>query len=178
MKIAFLDRDGVINIEKNYLHKIEDFEYTYNCKKALKVFLKKGFKIIIITNQAGIGKGLFSEKDYNFLTKYYLDDLLKSDIPILDVFYCPHHPNAKIEEYKKDCNNRKPKPGMLIKAAKKYNIDMKESILVGDKSSDMLAGMNAGIEDLFLVKSNQTDMKESIKNVPIYNNLYEISMVI
>ena len=175
MKIAFLDRDGVINKEVNYLHKIEDYEYTYNCKTALKKILNAGFEIIIITNQAGIAKGIFTVKDYEKLTNYYRNDLLKDGIKILDILFCPHHPSGSIKKYTKDCNFRKPNPGMIKNILKKYFIDLNKSILIGDKISDIEAGMNAGIKNLYLVESGHKIEPKDKYRYKTFKNLYDFS---
>ncbi len=173
MKIAFLDRDGVINNEVNYLHKISEFKYTYKCIDAFKNILAKGYKIIIVTNQAGIAKGIFKLQDYKKLTEFYLNDLAKRNIPILDVLFCPHHPDGIIDEYSLSCDCRKPKPGMFLKAIKKYDINLEDSFMVGDKISDVEAAERAGIENLFLVNSGHKISAHT--SIPIYNNLYDIS---
>ena len=108
MKVAFLDRDGVINTEVNYLHRINDFEYTYKCKDALLQLIKKGFKLIIVTNQAGIAKAIFTEEEYYKLTDFYKEDLFKDNILIHDIFYCPHHVDGILKNFSIECNCRKP----------------------------------------------------------------------
>ena len=162
MKVVFLDRDGVINKEVGYLHKIEDFEFTYRCIDALKKILQTEYQIIIITNQAGIAKGYFTEEEYQLFTDLYLKRLFIKGIDILDVFYCPNHINGVIPKYTKDCIYRKPKPGMIIEAQKKYNINLEESILVGDKLTDILAGKAAGLGKNILVESGHI-LSESCK---------------
>ena len=101
MKVAFLDRDGVINIDTGYVYKINDFKYTYKCKEALRNITDNGYKIIIITNQSGIGRGYFSETEYKKLTSYYLNDFKNNGIDILDIFYCPHHVEANVKNLEK-----------------------------------------------------------------------------
>lgn len=154
-KVAFIDRDGVINKEINYLHRIEDFQYTENCIKALLQLRNLGYELVVITNQAGIAKGLYSESDYQALTSWYLEDLAKHGIDILAVLHCPHHPEGSIPELSIECNCRKPKAGMLIEAQQSFNIDMDHSILIGDKVSDIQAGINAGIhaKNCYLVET-------------------------
>lgn len=176
MKVVFLDRDGVINKEVNYLHKVKDFEYTYKCVEALANILAAGYKIIVITNQAGIAKGIFKKSDYDELTKFYTQDLSSYGIDILDVFFCPHHIDGVVLEYKMDCMCRKPKPGMLVDAIVKYSVDVKESFFVGDKLSDIEAGNAANISSLVLVKSGHEFDASVSMSIPVYKNLYEFSL--
>lgn len=173
MKIAFLDRDGVINNEVNYLHKISDFRYTYKCVDALKNIKAKGYEIVIVTNQAGIAKGVFKLEDYKKLTEFYMNDLAKKNITILDILFCPHHPDGIVDEFSCLCDCRKPKPGMFLKAINKYDINLEDSFMVGDKISDIEAAERAGIKNLFLVNSGHKI--DAHTNVPKYNNLYDIS---
>ena len=146
IKTIFLDRDGVINKEVNYLYKIEDFEFIDGIFKACLHYQNLGYKIIIITNQSGISRGYFSESDYQKLTQWMLGQFEKNNINILDVFHCPHGPDSI-------CECRKPKPGMLLSAKHKHNIDMSKSWMIGDKSADIIAANNSGISNTILVKS-------------------------
>jgi len=153
IKVAFLDRDGVINKEVNYLYKIEDFEYTEDCIEGLKSLQKLGFKIIIVTNQAGIARGYYTEEQYQELTQWYLTDLAKHGITVLDIFHCPHHPKGSIPQYAIECDCRKPKSGMFQQAFDKYDIDLMKSIMIGDKESDLIAAERSEIRGLYLVRT-------------------------
>lgn len=175
MKVVFLDRDGVINREINYLYKTIDFEYTFKCVEALTNILSAGYQIIVITNQAGIARGIFTEGDYYELTKFYTQDLSSHGVDILDVFFCPHHIDGVVSKYKVDCNCRKPKPGMLLNAIDKYGVDISNSYFVGDKFSDVEAGDAAGIPNLALVESGHL-FDASMPPAPVYKNLYEFSL--
>jgi len=170
MKIAFLDRDGVINKEIGYLYKINDFEYTHKCIDGLKILNKKGFEIVIITNQAGIAKGYFTEKDYKNLTNWYLEDLKNQSVSILRTIYCPHHKDALITKYKKVCSCRKPNIGMIEKVTDEFDVDLKSSILIGDKKTDIKTGQTAGIGACYYVRSEETP-----ENIDAFNNLYELA---
>lgn len=150
-KALFLDRDGVINVEKNYVHKIEDFEFIDGIFELTKYFQDNGYLIIVITNQAGIGRGYYTDEDFHKLNDWMIDQFKQKGILITEVYYCPFHPTHGIGEYKKDSFDRKPNPGMILKAARKYNINLSESILIGDKEGDILAGNNAGIESNYLI---------------------------
>ena len=146
IKTIFLDRDGVINKEINYLHKIEDFEFIDGIFDACLHFQSLGYKIIIITNQSGISRGYYSLNDYQKVTQWMLDQFKDKNINILDTFHCPHGPGST-------CDCRKPKPGMFLKAKDKHNTDMEKSWLIGDKEVDVIAANAAGIENTILVRS-------------------------
>ena len=152
-KAIFLDRDGVINKEINYLHKIEDFEFTENCIAALKTLQSYGYLLFIITNQAGIGRGYYTEDDFHQLNNWMLTKLSEHGVVITEVRFCPHHPEQGIGKYKINCDCRKPKTGLITPLIEKYNIDTKKSILIGDKMSDIKAGEAANINTLILVKT-------------------------
>lgn len=139
-KALFLDRDGTINVEKNYVFKIEDFEFIDGIFELIKSYQEKGFLIFIITNQAGIARGYYTEEDYKTLTNWMLEQFQKKGITITKVYHCPHHP-----EITGSCRCRKPNPGMILDAIKEFNIDPVNSVLIGDKKSDILAGEKAGL---------------------------------
>lgn len=147
-KALFLDRDGVINKEKNYLYKIEDFEFIDGVFETCKYFQDKGYLIIVITNQAGIARGKYTEKDYQILTDWMMNEFKKQDINIKKVYHCPHHP-----DFSGECECRKPNPGMILQAQQEFDIDLSQSILVGDKNSDIEAGIKVGIEKNYLVNT-------------------------
>ena len=169
-KAIFLDRDGVINKEKNYVHKISDFEFIPKVFDALKKAQNLGYKLIIITNQAGIGKGKFKERDLHVLHSYMINLLNRKGINIEAIYYCPHHPEALLKEYKINCNCRKPNPGMLLRAAKENFIDLKKSIIIGDKLSDYYAGKNAGLLYSILVKTGHKIPIEYLKKLKYVTN--------
>lgn len=141
----FLDRDGVINVDHAYVHQKENFEFIDGifdlCQKAEQA----GYLIIVITNQAGIGRGYYSEKDFDVLTEWMTSEFEKNNVTINAVYHCPYHPEKGIDDYKKDAPCRKPNPGMILKAKAQFDIDLESSLLVGDKNSDIQAGLNAGI---------------------------------
>jgi D-glycero-D-manno-heptose 1,7-bisphosphate phosphatase len=146
LKAIFLDRDGVINKEKNYLYKKEDFEFIDGVFDACKYFQKLGYQLIVVTNQSGIARGYYQEEDFQKLTQWMLGQFTNQGLRILDVFFCPHGPGST-------CSCRKPQPGMLLEAREKYNIDMKNSWMIGDKEADVGAANAAGIENTILVKT-------------------------
>jgi D-glycero-D-manno-heptose 1,7-bisphosphate phosphatase len=146
IKTIFLDRDGVINKEVNYLYKIDDFKFIDGIIKTCLYFQNLGYKIIIITNQSGISRGYYTEGDYQKLTQWMLEQFQYKNVNILDVFHCPHGPEST-------CDCRKPKPGMFLKAKAKHNIDMKNSWMIGDKEVDVTAANASGIKNTILVRS-------------------------
>ena len=144
-KALFLDRDGVINVEKNYVYRIEDFEFIGGifdlCTRAQSL----DFKLIVITNQAGIGRGYYSEDDFAQLTRWMLKQFSSRGICIDRVYHCPYHPTAGIGAYRQESYDRKPNPGMIMKAQADFDLDLGHSVLLGDKDSDIEAGRAAGI---------------------------------
>ena len=144
-KALFLDRDGVINVDKNYVYKIDDFEFIESIFKIALNYQEQGYLIFVITNQAGIARGLYTENDFMVLTDWMINEFKKRGIIITRVYFCPHHP-----EYTGHCECRKPNPGMVLQAKKEFDLDLPNSILIGDKMSDIEAGRNAGIRNLYL----------------------------
>jgi D-glycero-D-manno-heptose 1,7-bisphosphate phosphatase len=145
-KALFLDRDGVINVEKNYVYRIEDFEFLPGIFELCSTARRLGFLLVVITNQAGIGRGYYSETDYQRLTGWMQDQFRAHGIEIDRVYHCPYHPTAGIGEYRQDSFHRKPNPGMILTARDELGLDLSESVLVGDKDSDIEAGRAAGVK--------------------------------
>ncbi|HNW57395.1 MAG TPA: HAD family hydrolase [Bacteroidales bacterium] len=154
-KALFLDRDGVINVEKNWVYRIEDFEFTEGIFDLCKKYSENGYLIIVITNQAGIAKGFYTESDFLKLTEWMNNQFLKKGILITKVYYCPHHP-----DFTGKCTCRKPEPGMILQATKEFSLDISECVLIGDKESDLEAGRNAGIPEFNLHFYNQSNEEE------------------
>lgn len=153
IKAIFLDRDGVINEDNGYTHKIDDFKLLEGVIQGLQALRDLDYEIIIITNQAGIARGFFSINDFHIFMNHIINTLHKNNIQVLDYFFCPHHPEGKIESYAIKCNCRKPDIGMLEEAKEKYKIDFSKSIIIGDKESDILAGKNAGLLSDILISN-------------------------
>ncbi len=150
-RAIFLDRDGVIVKDKGYIHKIEDMEIIEGAADAVKAFNNAGFKVIVVSNQAGIARGYYKEDDTVEFNKAMLDKLEKAGAQIDAVYFCPHHPTeGKVEKYSKVCECRKPAPGMILQAAKEHEIDLRYSWMIGDRQSDIEAGKKAGCKTIFI----------------------------
>jgi len=137
-KAVFLDRDGVINVDHGYVSNIEDFEFADDVFPVMRSLTEKGYALIVVTNQSGIGRGYYTEEDFQTLTSWMLSRFAEEGVEISAVYHCPHSPEA-------DCACRKPAPGMLLRAIREHSIDPEASWMVGDKSSDMEAAEAAGI---------------------------------
>tara|TARA_B110000971_G_C19870600_1_gene435953 strand:+ start:111 stop:668 length:558 start_codon:yes stop_codon:yes gene_type:complete len=159
MRTIFLDRDGVINEDFGYVYKWADFKFIEGSLKALQILTKNKFNIIIVTNQAGIAKGFYTEADFKKLNSEFLIFCLQKKIRIMDIFFCPHHIDAVIPEYNKFCKNRKPESGMFFKASKIYNIKLETCIMIGDNITDIIASNNAGIKENYLVNYKNKNLK-------------------
>lgn len=167
-KALFLDRDGVVNKEKNYLYKIEDFEFIDGVFETCKYFQDRGYLIIIITNQAGIARGKYTEEDFEILTKWMIKEFEKENIKISKVYHCPHHP-----DFSGECECRKPNIGMLVNAQNEFDIDLTHSVLIGDKNSDIKAGINAKVGNCYLITTGHEIEKNQYK-VKILESLKEL----
>jgi D-glycero-D-manno-heptose 1,7-bisphosphate phosphatase len=150
-RAVFLDRDGTINVEKNYLHKIEDFEFIPGSPEAIKKLKNAGFMVIVVSNQAGVARGYFDEDAVNLLHEHIQDELKGYDTVIDAFYFCPHHPEKGLGVYKVACGCRKGAPGMLLKAASEHCIDLKNSFMVGDKLADIEAGQRAGCRSVLVL---------------------------
>jgi len=136
-KAVFLDRDGTINIDKEYLYEISKFEFISGVKEAMLLLQDAGYLLIIITNQSGVARGYYSEKDVSKLNNWLKQALAEEGIIVSEIYYCPHHPEGEKKEYKKDCDCRKPRLGMFKKAINDFNIDINKSFVIGDKIRDL-----------------------------------------
>jgi D-glycero-D-manno-heptose 1,7-bisphosphate phosphatase len=161
-KALFLDRDGVINKNYGYVFSMKNFLWLKNVKEAIKYAYVKKYLIIIITNQSGVARGYYNEKDIKKLHNQINQELIKKSCKIHDFFYCPYHPKYGTKKYKKNSYLRKPNPGMIIKAIKKWNIDKNSSLMIGDKKIDMIAAKKAGLR--FVMKKYNL-MREVKKNL-------------
>ena len=170
-KALFLDRDGVINEDYGHVYQINKFHLIENIENLIRKANENHFKVIVVTNQAGIGKHFFSEDDFYAIINYMKDLFFKKNCFIDAVYHCPYHPTEGIGKYLKNSNDRKPNPGMLLRAQKDFNLDMRKSILIGDNMSDIEAGKNASVKTNILFDKNNNEIKRGdfIK----INSLYE-----
>ena len=145
-KALFLDRDGVINKDFGYVYSKKNFVWLKNVKKAIKYTYKKNYLIIVITNQSGVARGYFSEKDIKNLHLWVNKVLKKENCKIHDFFYCPYHPQFGTKKYRKDSFLRKPNPGMILKAVKKWDININKSFMIGDKITDKSAAKSVNLK--------------------------------
>ncbi|KAA6226734.1 MULTISPECIES: D-glycero-alpha-D-manno-heptose-1,7-bisphosphate 7-phosphatase [unclassified Campylobacter] len=162
-KALFLDRDGIINVDKHYLYKIEEVQFCQGIFELCKYFKLQNYIIIVVTNQSGINRKYYSEKDLVILHEFMRLEFEKKGIKISKFYHCPHLESE-------NCECRKPAPGMIKQALKDFNINVSTSFLLGDKLSDMQAGQRAGIKNLFLINEN---FKEKFDYFKIFKNLNE-----
>lgn len=162
-RYIFLDRDGIINVDKGYVYRPEDVEFVTGIIEFLQEVQLQSFKLIVVTNQSGIGRGLYSEEEFNDFTLWLEHELLVNSIKILETFNCPHHSEFGLGKYKKDSFDRKPNPGMILKAASKYGIDLTNSILIGDRSSDVNAANAANVGDVFFLHNSKYTLDVNLK---------------
>jgi D-glycero-D-manno-heptose 1,7-bisphosphate phosphatase len=163
-RAAFVDRDGVINVESGFLHRIEQFEFLPGSIAGLARLQGAGYLLVVITNQSGIARGMYSEEDYRRLTAHMQQRLSGAGVHLDAIEYCPHLPDAAVARYRIECDCRKPLPGMLLRAARELNIDLPNSILVGDRGSDIQAGRSAGVGRCWLVRSGVTLERADIES--------------
>ena len=148
---AFLDRDGVLNADHGYVSRAADFHWLPGAISALARLQRAGCVLVVVTNQSGIGRGFYSQQDFDALTRHMLADLAGHGVAAPAVYACPHHPQALLAAYRRDCDCRKPRPGMLLQAAADLQINLAASCLFGDKPSDIAAGRAAGVRCCLLI---------------------------
>lgn len=151
-KIIFLDRDGVINRDHGYVYEISKFNFIDGVFEACKYFITLGYEIIIITNQSGIGRGYYSLNDFEKLTMYMLQIFEENGVKILKVYFCPHSPEE-------NCSCRKPNTGMIQQSLNDFDIDLTNSWLIGDKTSDIETAMNANIPNRILISNTKSNLE-------------------
>jgi D-glycero-D-manno-heptose 1,7-bisphosphate phosphatase len=171
-KAAFIDRDGVLNEERAFVHRIEDFVFVPGVVEALAALKAAGYLLVVVTNQSGIARGLYSEADYLELTDHLRERLAARGIVLDAVEHCPHLPDAPVARYRLECDCRKPRPGMLRRAIQRLDIDPGASFLVGDRLSDLEAGRAAGIGQCFLVRTGYPLPEEAVARADgVYDDL-------
>jgi D-glycero-D-manno-heptose 1,7-bisphosphate phosphatase len=137
-RALFIDRDGVINEDTGYPHKPEHIVFRPGIFDLCASARLKGYVLVVVTNQAGVGKGRFTEDDVRSLHAWMQEEFRRRGIEIAAFYYCPHHVNATLPEYRMACEDRKPRPGMILKAARDLDLDVSTSVMIGDKHSDRI----------------------------------------
>ncbi len=146
----FLDRDGVINVDTNFLYRWEECVFIDGIASLVRTANRLGYVVCVITNQSGIGRGLYTEEDFLLLMDHMSSALLDEGARLDAVYFSPDHPVHGVGRYRRESDDRKPAPGMLLRAAAEHDVDLARSVLVGDRCSDLQAGNAAGVPDLFL----------------------------
>ncbi|MDD5211774.1 MAG: D-glycero-beta-D-manno-heptose 1,7-bisphosphate 7-phosphatase [Sulfuricurvum sp.] len=164
-KALFLDRDGVVNVEKNYLYKIDDFELMDGILDVCRFYENQGYIIIIVTNQSGISRGFYKENDFKHLSEWMIDHFKSLGVTITHIYHCPHH-----ETIDGACDCRKPEPGMFLAAQRDFDIDMENSVMIGDNERDIEAAMRAGVTTNILLshdamQSNANKIVRSLREL-------------
>src|SRR5438876_479849 len=152
-KALFLDRDGVINVEQCYVHRREAFHFQEGIFELSRAAQTLGYLLVVITNQAGIARGYYTESAFRELTTWMVHKFAEQQIHISTVYYCPYHPTHGVGDYKYDSPDRKPQPGMLLRAQVDFNLDLTSSVLIGDNPSDIYAAKAAGVGTKILLRS-------------------------
>ena len=154
-KAVFLDRDGVINVDRSYVYKVEDFEFIQGIFDFCRHAKTLGYKLIVVTNQSGIGRGYYSEDDFSKLTDWMKQQFVINQCEIDAVYFCPYHPEKALPPYLKDSDWRKPAPGMLLQAIQDFDLNVNQSIMIGDRETDMQAAQAAGVGRKILLHEYQ-----------------------
>ena len=163
---AFLDRDGVINIDHGYTYRREDFAFVPGVLAAAAALSAAGFALVVVTNQSGIGRRMYSVQDFERLTGWMREQFAAAGAPIAGVYYCPHHPTDAVGADRRDCDCRKPAPGLLLQAQRELGLDLGRSLLFGDKRSDMEAAQAAGVPERILLGLNGTAVPADDASMP------------
>jgi D-glycero-D-manno-heptose 1,7-bisphosphate phosphatase len=155
-RALFLDRDGVINHEVGDLHRAEDVTFVDGIFSLCRTAMALGYRILVVTNQAGIARGYYSVAQFDGLMDWMRAQLRKEHVELDAVYYCPYHPEHGLGDYRRDHIDRKPSPGMLLRGAAEFGIDLAHSVLVGDRCSDIAAANAAGLRQAFLIAGTET----------------------
>lgn len=178
-RAVFLDRDGTINIEREFLHRPEEFQFIPGAAQAIRLLNKAGFRVIVVTNQSGIARGYYDEAAVNRLHRYMDGELIRFGASVDAYYFCPHHPEYKSDVNGKTCVCRKPLPGMLIKAAADFSLDIPASFIIGDRLADVQAGLNAGCRPLLVRTGYGAEEAANLPaGVPVYDDLLTAAMAI
>ncbi|MBH2015130.1 MAG: D-glycero-beta-D-manno-heptose 1,7-bisphosphate 7-phosphatase [Burkholderiales bacterium] len=161
-KAAFLDRDGVINLDRAYVHQWDEFEFVPGAVDAMRRLREAGYALVVVTNQSGLARGMYTEAQFQELTRHMRAALAEAGAEVEAVYHCPHHPKGSVPELAVDCDCRKPEPGMILRAAKELNLSLADSFLVGDKPSDIEAARAAGLGRAYIVQSDNEESTDGL----------------
>ncbi|AOK15893.1 D,D-heptose 1,7-bisphosphate phosphatase [Burkholderia cepacia] len=153
----FLDRDGVINVDTGYLHRPEECRFVPGIFELVGAANRAGYRVLIVTNQSGVGRGYFSEEVFRSFTEWMIGEFKRRGLSIDGVYFCPHHPDAPLDAYRVACACRKPEPGMFLSARDEFDVDMHRSIMVGDSRTDIEAAHAGGVGRAFLLVDPSQD---------------------
>lgn len=179
-KAVFLDRDGTIVVHEHYLSSPDQLKLLPNAAEGIRLFREHGYLIIVVTNQSGVARGFFDEERLLLIHKRLMEMLEEEGVVIDGIYYCPHHAEGVIEQYKIHCDCRKPSPGMLLDAAQRYNIDLTQSLMIGDSEADMLAGKNARCRCVLIKNSgsNNTSIAPIVGTDYVVKDLWEAARIV
>lgn len=156
-KAAFLDRDGVINRDRAYVHRWEDFEFMPGAIEGMRQLQQAGYALVVVTNQSGLARGYYSEDQYQALSQAMREALAGQGVTLAGIYHCPHHPTGVVAPLAVACDCRKPAPGLLLRAAQELQLSLADSLLIGDKASDIEAARAAGVGRAYLVDSDNPE---------------------
>jgi D-glycero-D-manno-heptose 1,7-bisphosphate phosphatase len=173
-RAVFLDRDGTVNVERDYLHRSEDFTFIPGAPAAIRLLREAGYRIVVVTNQSGIARGYYDEEALHRIHRH-MDELLSREGAAVDAYYhCPHHPDGTVDRYRAICDCRKPLPGMLRQAAADLHLDLSVSYIIGDKLADVEAGQAAGCRPILVETGYGATEKALIgSDVPVFSSIVE-----
>lgn len=170
---AFIDRDGVINFDRDYVYRRSDFEFIPGVFEAACTLRGLGYLLFVVTNQSGIGRGLYSVDDFLALDDWMRARFLEEGAEVAATYYCPHHPTEGVGQYRVDCECRKPRPGMLLQAAADHGLALDRSLLIGDKASDLEAARAAGVPTRLLVGTDARSVPPELLEVGLATGRFQ-----
>ncbi|MGK0372167.1 MAG: D-glycero-D-manno-heptose 1,7-bisphosphate phosphatase [Glaciecola sp.] len=177
-KTLFLDRDGVINVNHGYVYQTDNFDFIDGIVDLVKRANQSAYKVVVVTNQSGIGRGYYSEQQFLLLNDWMIATFAKQEARIDKVYFCPHHPTLAISHYLQDCDCRKPKVGMAVNAQNDLSIDVTQSIMVGDKQSDVDFAINAKISNMYLFNPTLSSSKNTVlESGTLLHQISKLNMV-
>lgn len=173
----FLDRDGVINVDTGYVHHKSEFQFVDGIFDLCRYAKERGFLLFVVTNQAGIGRGFYTEEEFRILTDWMCAVFKEEGCGLDKVYYCPSHPEHGVGRYRVDSGRRKPSPGMILEAACEFEVDLARSVLVGDNLTDVEAGNSAGVGCIFLLR-HVSQSPVCVANATVVHDLPSIKRVL